>query len=230
MKALGTCLRIFAALLAVVTLAAFVVPLVQVTVGGATATLNGLQITFGHDLSEELGQSNMLVFKGGYYFGALVMSLVTAVTLVWGLFSKKNGLYWTALVTGLLNAIFYLVFLTHRPHSYVDFGRIVNPEAHYTAFFVAAAICSFVLVVAAVAALLCKDAAEAKAAGRPTIPAKIVKFLREYKSELKKVVWPNGRSVLRNTLVVLCVCAFALALIALVDLGLSELFKLCFGA
>ncbi|MBQ6818333.1 MAG: preprotein translocase subunit SecE [Clostridia bacterium] len=79
-----------------------------------------------------------------------------------------------------------------------------------------------------IVAILVKDAVACKESGELTIPKKLVKFLREYKSELKKVVWPGPRSVIKNTLVVLAVCAAALLLIWLVDLGLGELFDLCF--
>ena len=36
---------------------------------------------------------------------------------------------------------------------------------------------------------------------------KTCKYFRELKSELKKVVWPTGKQVLNNTLIVLGCCA-----------------------
>ncbi len=36
---------------------------------------------------------------------------------------------------------------------------------------------------------------------------RIAKWFREMKSELKKVVWPSGKQLLNNTLIVLCAVA-----------------------
>ena len=62
-----------------------------------------------------------------------------------------------------------------------------------------------------------------------SIPAKVKKFLREYKSEIKKIVWPTGRSVVKNTIVVLVMCAIVLLLVWAVDTGMGELLKLTYG-
>ena len=51
---------------------------------------------------------------------------------------------------------------------------------------------------------------------------KVVKFLRVYKSEAKKVVWLSWDQTKKSTLVVLVVLVIAGALICLVDLGLSK--------
>ena len=60
---------------------------------------------------------------------------------------------------------------------------------------------------------------------------KVSKYFRELKSELKKVVWPTPKQVLRNTLVVVC-CVLAVgAFIWLFDvvagLGIDGLIALC---
>ncbi len=43
----------------------------------------------------------------------------------------------------------------------------------------------------------------AEAAKKPGIFARIKKYFRELKSELKKVVWPSKRTILNNTIIVL---------------------------
>ncbi|MBR6549444.1 MAG: preprotein translocase subunit SecE [Clostridia bacterium] len=107
-------------------------------------------------------------------------------------------------------------------------GRVFGATLTYTAIFTAAVIGGIASVVVCIAGVLVKDAVECKETGRLPILKRVVKFLREYKSELKKVVWPGPRSVVKNTLVVLGFCGIALLLIWLVDLGLRELFELCF--
>lgn len=229
MKFVSNFLRVLAVVLAVATFVAFCLPMVEVTLAGAKASLNGLQCAFGGDLSEELG-SGMTTFKGGYFFGALVLTVLTAVTMIAGLFSKKKGWNGTALVTGILAAILMVVFIANRPEAYVDLGRVTGATLSYTLFMILGVIASVATVVVSTAGVLAKDAVECRETGKLTIPKRIVKFLREYKSELKKVVWPGPRSVVKNTLVVLGFCGVALLLIWLVDLGLGKLFELCFGA
>ena len=58
----------------------------------------------------------------------------------------------------------------------------------------------------------------------------ICRYFRELKSELKKVVWPTPKQVLKNTLIVaacvLFVCVFIYLFDSLANLGLRELLKL----
>ena len=58
---------------------------------------------------------------------------------------------------------------------------------------------------------------------------KVKKFFRDYKSEVKKIVWPNFKFVLKNTIVVLVICAILGVFIWLLDLGLLELIGLILG-
>ncbi len=56
---------------------------------------------------------------------------------------------------------------------------------------------------------------------------KIVKFFKEVKSEMKKVVWPSKKQIVNNTLIVIAVVAIIGVIIAIFDaifqLGLFEL-------
>ena len=51
--------------------------------------------------------------------------------------------------------------------------------------------------------------------------SKIVRFFKEVKSEMKKVVWPTKKQVLKNTLIVIA----AVVIIGLVIWGLDALFS-----
>ncbi len=227
MKIFSNFVRVLAALLAVATLAAFFFPFVTVTLGDATTTVNGLQCAFGADLSKALGE-NMNTFKGGYYVGSLILTVLTAAAMVAGLFSKKKGWDGTAIIMGIINVILLVSFMTKQPSAYVDMGRVVGATLAYTTFFTIAVAAGIAAVVVCIAGVLLKDAVACKATGNLTIPKRVLKFLREYKSELKKVVWPGPRSVVKNTVVVLGFCGVALLLIWLVDMGLGKLFQLCF--
>ena len=67
-----------------------------------------------------------------------------------------------------------------------------------------------------------KDAKSAKKKG-PGLGKRIAKFLRDFKGEFKKVVWPTFPTVVRNTGVTLAMCAVLGLVICVVDFGLSAL-------
>ncbi|MBQ3202473.1 MAG: preprotein translocase subunit SecE [Clostridia bacterium] len=49
------------------------------------------------------------------------------------------------------------------------------------------------------------------------VPAKVKKYVRDTRGELKKIVWPNFSTVARNTGVVLAMCAVTGLVIVAVD-------------
>ena len=61
-----------------------------------------------------------------------------------------------------------------------------------------------------------------------TIPKRLVRFVKDYKSEVKKIVWPNRKTVFKNTVIVLSICLILGAFIWLVDFGLAQLLDLIF--
>ena len=63
----------------------------------------------------------------------------------------------------------------------------------------------------------------------PIIPAKVKKYLRDTKGEFKKIVWPSFSTVVRNTGVVLAMCAVTALVIIVVDLLCSWLVGLLVG-
>ena len=60
----------------------------------------------------------------------------------------------------------------------------------------------------------------------PVIPAKVQKYLRDIRGEFKKITWPTFPTVVRNTLVVLAMCAVTAVVIILVDVACTELVNL----
>jgi preprotein translocase subunit SecE len=72
------------------------------------------------------------------------------------------------------------------------------------------------------------DKAKAKKSGKPAGKKqnRVVKYLKDLRSELKKVVWPSRQKVVHNTTVVMvCMVAYGL-LIWGIDSGLAALFAL----
>ena len=55
---------------------------------------------------------------------------------------------------------------------------------------------------------------------------RVAKFFRDTKSELKKVVWPSGKQLVNNTVVVLVAVLIVGIIVCLFDLGAGELIGL----
>ena len=64
--------------------------------------------------------------------------------------------------------------------------------------------------------------AETTKTKKPSIFSRIKKFVKDYKSEFKKLVWPTPKQLLKNSAVVLVSVIVVGACLALVDFGLSE--------
>lgn len=60
-------------------------------------------------------------------------------------------------------------------------------------------------------------------------PNKVLKYLRDLKSEIKKVVWPTRKQLFNNTAVVLAVMVVTALFLAGVDYGVSFLVKILLG-
>ncbi len=60
-------------------------------------------------------------------------------------------------------------------------------------------------------------------------PNKVVKFLKDLKSESKKIVWPSKKTVLNNTGIVLATMVAVGVFIWGFDLGLTALLKFIIG-
>jgi preprotein translocase subunit SecE len=76
-----------------------------------------------------------------------------------------------------------------------------------------------------------KKKADAMAAQKAKHPGKkkgnaVVKYFKDMRSELKKVVWPSRKKVLNNTGVVMVAMIFCALIIWGIDSGLGALFSL----
>ena len=61
--------------------------------------------------------------------------------------------------------------------------------------------------------------AETTKTKKPSIFSRIKKFVKDYKSEFKKLVWPTPKQLLKNSAVVLVSVIVVGAVLFLVDLG-----------
>lgn len=61
------------------------------------------------------------------------------------------------------------------------------------------------------------------------VGAKIKKFFKDFKGEWKKVTWPSGQTVLKNSLVVIVIVAILGVALLLIDGGLSAIIDMLVG-
>ena len=126
-----------------------------------------------------------------------------------------------------------LVIALSKDTSYVDRRPIENiTDVTLTPFVLILAIVLLVFTIVSAAYLLIDDYIEVKESNgeKLTIPKRVVRFFRDYKSEVKKIVWPGFKEVVKNTAIVLIMCLLLGVLIWLIDFGLGQLLNLILGA
>ena len=89
----------------------------------------------------------------------------------------------------------------------------------------------FVLFALSLAYLLVDDYIEVLASKgeKRTIFRRVIQFFRDYKSEVKKIVWPGLKDVVKNTVIVLIMCLLLGIIIWGVDIGLGYLLDFILG-
>ncbi|MBQ8683740.1 MAG: preprotein translocase subunit SecE [Clostridia bacterium] len=90
-------------------------------------------------------------------------------------------------------------------------------RANLTAGKVVAVISFVLLILGIVLYIIGRAKAKKTEETNPIIPEKVKKYLRDVKGEFKKIVWPDFKTVVRNTLVVLAMCAVTAVVIIVVD-------------
>ena len=160
--------------------------------------------------------------------------LLTVLASVFSVLSfKSKRLRYFAPAVGIIDAVYMLVIALSGAWKFVDKRPLPDVTAmKYTPFVLITAIALFVFTACAVAYLLIDDYIEVKesSGSKLTILKRIARFFRDYKSEVKKIVWPGWKDVLKNTLIVLIMCVLVGAFIWLVDFGLGRLLELILGA
>ncbi len=232
MKLVKNIFGVLALIFAVAALALFFVPYGDVVYGDLKEIDRaGAEFAFGSPFSNgaEGYNSAHLLFN-------LVLIALTAVFAAASFFWKKaKNIRWATIAFSIVAAVYMLV-IACKPASFLDLYGVVPTGMAGTAlkvgatpFLIAAA--SFLTFVCASAYLLAADKIAVLAAGDGTltIPQKVVKFLRDYKGEIKKIVWPGPRAVVKNTLIVLIICLIVGAFIWAVDFGLGALLDLIYA-
>lgn len=228
MKTLNKICWILAIVLGLGSVVLFFFDFATITSNGNAVTLVGTQLGFGGKVDVAGTEYDMA--KSSSYLFCFIMTVIAAVMAGFSFKSKK--LRYAAPAFGVISAVYMLVIALSRGGSFIDERPLPSVSSTVLEPFVlitALALVAFTLV--SVAYLLIDDYLEVLASKgtKRTILKRIVHFFRDYKSEVKKIVWPGWKEVIKNTAIVLIICLIIGLFIWAVDFGLAKLLNLILG-
>ena len=216
MKTLNKISQILAMVFGVGSLVLFFTPFVDVLLanGKETESLVGAQLAFG---SGDLAVSGHVLF----------VFCFTVIAAIMGVFAyRAKGLRYGSSILGAIGAVYMWVIALAKDGKFFDV-RTRGVQETNTKFVLITAAALTVFAIFAIAYLFIDDYLVAKASkDKKTICQRISLFFRDNKSEVKKIIWPGPRDVVKNTVTVLVMCLIIGALIWVVDFGLGKLLEL----
>lgn len=230
MKTVNKILRVLVMVFGLASLVLFFTKFANIAMGDVSKDFVGAQLAFGSEVTIEGAKYDMAKSAD-----ILLCFWLTAVAFVMSIFSfKTKKLRYAVPAIAIIDAVYMFViwfsgayaFVDPRPLQYADITSMT-----FAPFVLILAIALTVFTVLSVAYLLLDDYLEVLASKgeKLTIPKRIVRFFRDYKSEGKKIVWPGIKDVIKNTVIVLIMCLLVGALIWIVDYGLGQLLSLILG-
>ena len=222
MKAINKILSVLVMVFGLASIVLFFTKFATIAFADGQISGVGAQFAFGSKIKDfDMARSAHILF-------CFWLSVLGFALSIFALKSKK--VRYCVPVVALIDAVYMFVikfggnFIDPRPLT----GIIKITEAPSMLIL---PIVLAVMAVFATAYLLLDDYLEVKESKgeKLTIPKRIVRFFRDYKSEIKKIVWPNFKSVAKNTFIVLIMCLLVGALIWIVDFGLGQLLNLILG-
>lgn len=228
MKTLNKICWILSIILGLGSVVLFFTDFAKITTGENVVSVVGAQLGFGSEI--EVGGAKYDLARSAQLLFCFWISLIAAAFSAISFKSKK--LRYAAPAFGAVAAIYMLVIAIQGNGRFVDFRPLpsVTNVAH-TPFVLITAITLVAFTLVALAHLLIDDYLEVLASkgAKRTIFKRIVHFFRDYKSEVKKIVWPGWKDVLKNTVIVLIICLIIGAFIWVIDFGLAKLLELILG-
>ncbi len=228
MKIVNKIFQILAVVFGLGSVLLFFVPAANIVTGGVTVSPVAAQLAFGADLTVGEVTYNMAMSAH-----ILFVFLLTAIAFIMSIFAfKSKGLRYSTSAFALIAAVYAWVIALSKDSRFIDARPLKNVTSiAHTNIVLILAIVMTLFAVFAIAYLFIDDYLEVKASkDKKTIWQKVVLFLRDNKSEVKKIIWPSLRDVVKNTVTVLVMCLIIGALIWAIDFGLGKLLELILGA
>ena len=223
MKVINKICQIMAILFGITALVLFFTNFATIVSATGTYNIAGSILAFGGKLTAagvKMAKSSDLLF--------CLLSTLLAVVLAGFTFKSKGARYFSP-AFALVAAIYMLVVTLSAPSLFVDTRPLEVAAATDVTYCISVTLATVALFACfgfGTVHLLIDDYIIATASkDKLTIPKKVVRFIRDYKSETKKIVWPGFRDVIKNTVIVLIMCAFVGVFIWLVDYGLGSLLQ-----
>ena len=228
MKTVNKICQILAIVFGLGSVILFFTNFATITTGGTDVSLVGAQLAFGSKIEVagneyDMARSAQILFC---FWLTVIGTVISAFSF------KSKGLRYTAPGFGIVSAVYMLVMHLSNEGKFVDHRPLPDvTKIAYEPLFLVAVIALFAFTVSAAAYLLIDDYLEVLASkgSKLTIPKRIVRYFKDYKSEIKKIVWPGWKDVAKNTFIVLAICLIIGAFIWVVDFGLAKLLELILG-
>lgn len=228
MKTVNKICQILAIVFGLGSVILFFANFATITTGGTDVSLVGAQLAFGSKIEVagneyDMARSAQILFC---FWLTVIGTVISAFSF------KSKGLRYTAPGFGIVSAVYMLVMYLSSEGKFVDYRPLPDvTKIAYEPLFLVAVIALFAFTVSAAAYLLIDDYLEVSASkgSKLTIPKRIVRYFKDYKSEIKKIVWPGWKDVAKNTFIVLAICLIIGAFIWVVDFGLAKLLELILG-
>lgn len=225
MKAIKNVFQVLALVFGLGAIVLFFTNFATITGAKGAITATGAQLGFGANITAGDVAYNMAVSSDILF--CIILAAISAISA--GLSFKFRNSIITSSVVSAIAGIYMLVIALSDANKYVDSRPLSNVTS--IDYSVSVILCALALLLAAVigvAFLFIRNYIEVKESNgkKKTIVQKVVQFLRDYKGELKKIVWPNVKTVVRNTVIVLVVCLIVGAFIWIFDFALAKLLDL----
>lgn len=224
MKTINNILRFLAPVLALLSCGLFFVDFATVN----TATANAYSAA-----QFAWGMAGDITAKSAKLAFCMILAIITLVCTLLAAFKKKGWRY-AAPGFGIVVGIFMLVVALSHPAKFIDLRPVIATgisSVEYTVFALLIAIGLLLATIVSVGYLFTSDYLEVMESNgsKMLLGQRIVKFFRDYRGEVKKIYWPGPKMVVKNTIIVLIMCALVGAFIWLLDFGLGELINLILG-
>lgn len=226
MNAINKICRFLTLILGIGALVLFFFPFTTLTVGGKPVDITAAQAAFGTSVS--VAGKSISLYRSSYYLLTFILTAFATVMAGVAAFTKKGkGSRVASFVSALIAGVLMLVIACSKVTKYLDYRPLTPDTASGMSYATVALITAIVILLCAVIGIiawLVNDYLEVLASGgRLTIRQKVVKFIREMISEIKKIVWPGPKTVFRNSVIVLVLCLLLGAFIWVVDFALGSL-------
>lgn len=224
LKAFNKISQIAAIVFGVGSLVLFFFPFVNILANGVTVSPVGAQLAWGASVA--VGETTVNMAMSAHILFVFCLTVIAILTSIFAF--KSKGLRYSSSAFALISAVYMWVIALNKDSRFVDVRPLSNvTNIGHTGFVLYLAIALLVFAIFAIAYLFIDDYIEVKASkDKKTIYQKVIHFLRDNKSEIKKIVWPGMRDVWKNTLTVLVMCLVIGVLIWGIDLGLGKLLDL----